>query len=202
MKKEIEMQISELKDKFKQCLDSILKRDFYLIENDLNERTFCHRLALYLEQEIKDFHVDCEYNRNMNKPKAIHLFAEKYKSEMNNDEDLKKRDDADKMQSKLRNYVTYPDIIVHQRGSNDKNLLVIEVKKVQFIAVGLQVDKKDNDKLCAYTSKVDTNDYHYRLGVWLAYQPGKQNKSFFLNYFQNGNCVGYEWYPALEQSKE
>lgn len=192
------MEISELKDKLMQCLDLIWENDSYLIGNDLNERTFCHRLALYLEQEMKGFNVDCEYNRNKNGSKRIYELSQNLNWKMLNDNVLMTIKDAEKMESKIRSYVTYPDIIVHERGSNKRNLLVIEVKKVPDVSACANVDRNDEQKLCAYTSKADTNDYHYLLGVWLAYQPGKHNKRFFLSYFQNGNCVGHELYPALQ----
>ena len=53
----------------------------------------------------------------------------------------------------------YPDIILHRRG-RDENLLVIEAKK------GFATDEDDFDKVKAL---VASRDYHYELGLLLAF---------------------------------
>ena len=70
------------------------------------ERAIVFRFAHYLQNLIddnggfEDYNLDCEYNRNGTECKSLPSFPKG----------------------------TYPDIIIHQRGSNDYNLLVIEVK--------------------------------------------------------------------------
>lgn len=89
--------------------------DSFLFEKDLNERTITHKLAEYLQQEFKDWNVDCEYNRDCEKYiKSISRWNDEcYRKPKINDSDAK---------------TVFPDIIVHQRESKD-NLLVIEAKK-------------------------------------------------------------------------
>ena len=70
------------------------------------------------EQQILDekklfseYNLDCEYNRNGSKPKKIISLKQN----------------------------VYPDLIIHQRGSNDMNLLVMEwiFTKPWFILVNI-----------------------------------------------------------------
>ena len=94
----------------RRALESLLKRDRYLLEVDANERTITARLALYLQAEIPNWHVDCEYNRDGIEPKRLgHLELDP------NSEDTEAR-------------TVFPDIVVHERGTSN-NYLVLELKK-------------------------------------------------------------------------
>jgi hypothetical protein len=95
------------------AMRDLFSRDLYLITNDASERSIAHRLGIYLESHLKllgsDLHVDCEYNRvNFTLPKILQCID-------------------DRTIPKGRG--VYPDLIVHDRGNNDNNLLVIEIKK-------------------------------------------------------------------------
>lgn len=92
------------------ALAELLKHDSYLLEKDVNERSISHRLAGYLQSQLSGWHVDCEYNRNHGDVKRLQL-----KSRCATDQDVEA-------------VTVFPDIIVHQR-STDENLLVIEIKK-------------------------------------------------------------------------
>lgn len=101
-----------------QALDMLYERDMHLIMNcavnsrgkdeqhHVGERSIVFRFAHYLLNLIDDnggfaeYDLDCEYNRNGAECKALPSFPNG----------------------------TYPDVIIHKRGSNDKNLLVIEFK--------------------------------------------------------------------------
>lgn len=92
------------------ALEFLLERDKYLLEVDANERTIAARLALYLQIELSNWHVDCEYNRDGIEPKRLgHLDLEP------NSEDTEAR-------------TVFPDIVVHERGTSN-NYLVLELKK-------------------------------------------------------------------------
>jgi len=78
----------EIERKLKHSLGLLLGNDYSLLENDVNERSISHRLALYLQQEFDSWHVDCEYNR---------------------DKDEKKT---------LGENGVYPDIVIHHRGTD------------------------------------------------------------------------------------
>ena len=103
---DVEMRIIKAKEK-------LLKKDRFLLRNDVNERSITHKLAQYLEKQFPGWDVDCEYNRVGKTPmnKKLRLQAE---PSCTNDTDAK---------------TVYPDIIVHHRGKEKQNLLVIEAKK-------------------------------------------------------------------------
>jgi hypothetical protein len=94
------------------AISIFMRKDLPILEHDLNERTISHRLAMYLQRLFPTFNVDCEYNRDHDDAKMLFFPAD-----LNNnvlDTNAK---------------TVYPDIIVHHRGDNDHNLLVIEIKK-------------------------------------------------------------------------
>ena len=100
-----------------EALNNLYTKDEYLIDNrpicneksgnhHVGERAIVFRLAHYMQNIIDDtplladYVLDCEYNRNG-------MCAKKLPSFPNG---------------------VYPDIIIHNRGDNDHNLLVMEVK--------------------------------------------------------------------------
>ena len=100
------------------ALDMLYNNDKHLIDNEpfydckmdglhyVGERSIVFRFAHYLQslmdadEELQEYVLDCEYNRNGVNAKRLPSFP----------------------------HGVYPDIIIHKRGSNDFNLLVIEVK--------------------------------------------------------------------------
>jgi len=122
-------------DKLKSALYKLIEEDNYLLKCDLNERTICHKLAVYLEGQYCDLDVDVEYNRaldnvkDLDKEDFINNLVEVYKeSEQHSEKDVKELlKEEIKEGSKKR---VLPDIIVHQRGNEfEKNRVVIEIKK-------------------------------------------------------------------------
>ena len=84
-----------------------------LIALDPSERSLTRRLALYIEREFEGWAVDCEYNRvGIDNPKEILANAPGSVAP-----------DADDA------VTVFPDIIVHRRGPQGPNLLVVEAKK-------------------------------------------------------------------------
>lgn len=80
----------------------LLKKDRFLLENGVHERSISHKLAEYLQTQFPDWNVDCEYNRKGHETKKLRRTCS--------------TDDK-----------IYPDIIIHQRSTKE-NLLVIEIK--------------------------------------------------------------------------
>ena len=101
---EIEIRVSN-------ALELLSKADFYLLEKGLNECSINHMLAYHLQSQFQEWHVDCEYNKNWDKIKKVDL----------------PKDKVDWTDTEAKS--VFPDIIVHRRGGNGPNLLVIEVKK-------------------------------------------------------------------------
>ena len=115
----------------------MVQEDFPLLQLDLHERTITHQLAVHLTTEFPDWDVDCEYNRREYNVKRIDQILSSFF--------------ADGSKGNCREVYeersVYPDIIVHQRGQ-DKNLLVIEVKKNN------RDDSADKPKLQEYLVQV------------------------------------------------
>jgi hypothetical protein len=87
-----------------QATIQLFSDDLDLLMNSTHERTICCRLARYLEPHFPGLKVDTEYNRDGGAPKRL---------PHNEGDDSR----------------VFPDIVVHKRGQNsDNNLLVIEVK--------------------------------------------------------------------------
>ncbi|MBQ8814596.1 MAG: hypothetical protein IJZ85_08890 [Lachnospiraceae bacterium] len=100
------------------ALDLLYRRDAHLINNcpvdmvkteqnhHVGERAIVFRFAHYLQNLIDDdpafkgYHLDCEYNRNGRENKALPSFPNG----------------------------TFPDLIIHRRGDNEHNLLIMEFK--------------------------------------------------------------------------
>ena len=84
------------------ALVNVVSEPYYEVVHNMHEIALCHRLAVYLENSGKftGYSIDCEYNR---------------------DEQATKRNPERE--------IFRPDIIVHVRGSNENNLIMIEAKK-------------------------------------------------------------------------
>lgn len=150
------------------AISDLYKFDSYLIihldisgngtENiHLSERSIVTKYETYLQNRIKNsifenYNIDCEYNRNID---AIKTYPS----------------DNGKIHG------CCPDIIIHKRGTNDDNLLAIEVK------TWWNTDTKhDEDKLRHFTNQ--TSDYKYEYGLSITL--GKDENSVKMKWFQNG----------------
>lgn len=105
------------------------------IEAHVGERAIVFRFGLYFQQALdecgkfKDYNLDCEYNRNGTGPKTLPMVENRI----------------------------FPDLILHQRGNNNNNLLVVEFK-----GWWNKNQKYDEDKIKAMISK--NGRYQYREG--------------------------------------
>lgn len=84
---------------------ALIQNDHELLTYDVNERTICHHLATHLQEVFPEHHVDVEYNRHGMDPKRVELDPEHGRERV------------------------FPDVVVHRRGTDESNLLVMEVKK-------------------------------------------------------------------------
>ena len=138
-----------------ESLDTLLARDDHLLGVDANERSLTHRLAVYLEHAVnawqEDWNVDCEYNRD------VMSEHERYIKQL----DLHEMDLIPVQIDDEHARTVYPDIIVHNRGT-DQNLLVIETKKNSSDDDGSHDRKR---KLPAYKIQLG---YQYAVFVLLA----------------------------------
>lgn len=143
MNEEIEIILRENPEVSEHVIASLrqfIARDRYLLEVNANERSLTHRIGMYLQAQFEHYDVDCEFNRDGHDPKELNIGTEETSVY-----------DEHAM-------TVYPDIIVHHRGSNNDNLLVIEFKKTSS-RVG---SGKDVIKLEAYKT-----DLHYRYALFV-----------------------------------
>lgn len=140
-------------------ITQLLNDDIFLILNNLKEECINHRLALYIESflsqhpEFGKYNVDLEYNKNKGEPKFI-LLEEKF-------------------------VPIRPDIIVHDRGSNECNLLAIESKK-------RSKRKHDSDKLEALLRQ----PYNYQFSCYVIYY----EKRVLVEIYDNNGCFYKQYF--------
>ena len=115
----------DVRERLERALRRLGDDDHYLLENDLSERCIAARLAMYLREEFEQHDVDVEYNRAGDVEKRLRDLPEEGRRRRN------RRTEAP---------VAVPDIIVHHRGLDGPNLLVIEMKKTSNPA-GMDFDR-------------------------------------------------------------
>lgn len=169
--------LKNYEEKLKNSLKSLFENDFYLIEKNLNEISISHKLACYLQKQFDELSVDCEYNGNANNPDDIKLICI-----------IEKKG---KVRFDGKEHLVYPDIIVHKRGSNDYNELIIEIKK----STNNKRNKRcfDHAKLEFYTNESKNSFYPYKLGCFMIINTGqKEIKKCCLTWYQNGKVIKEE----------
>jgi hypothetical protein len=141
-------------DTIHSALRVLFSEDLPLLQDDANERSISHRLAIYVETEVETrdgweagLHVDCEYNRNEENP--TYPYSKKLR--------LPERNDISNEDTRAT--TVFPDIIVHRRRST-VNCLVIEIKKQGGDTAAEDFDRAG--KIPAYLMELG-----YRFGVFL-----------------------------------
>lgn len=134
----------ELKNIIERACKKLYKEDIYLINNKVSERTIVFRFGIYLlrlmsrNQKLKSYTLDIEYNRNFSDPKRTINYK----------------------------YGVCPDLIIHKRGSNDNNLLIMECKTYWNSDTTHDIDKI-NDFTNPY------GEYRYKYGVSIIFKDSK-----------------------------
>ncbi|MBV5284057.1 MAG: hypothetical protein JZU53_16665 [Paludibacter sp.] len=155
-------QITELKDMIDRALQKLYDTDSSLIERHAHERSIAFRFGLYFASFLPtssfagdDITVDFDYNRNGENAKLMEGFHPIHG--------------------------VFPDVILHHRGYNDINILVIEFKG------GWNNDRagrnSDIRKLIEFTHQ-QRNDYQYGLGAFVDLNSTYTNTH--ITYFING----------------
>lgn len=156
-----------------------------LVERNLHERTlvasiFCSLNSRFEKQKAKNVNlveldVDFEYNRNMDEQKFLFNKCKKC--------------DSTKCFVKEGNYPkpgsrhpSYPDLVIHKRGTNENNQVVIEFKKQS------NTSSRDNDiaKLTFFTcQKSDSDnpqrDYQYKQGLFIELGESSYKTTFYCD---------------------
>lgn len=96
----------DIERRVRPAMARVVDNDLWVLQHGPSERAVAHRLAVYVEQEFPGWSTDCEYNRqgDAGGRKQVSLNAYSLPKDVD------------------------PDIIVHVRGPQGPNLLVIEVK--------------------------------------------------------------------------
>lgn len=155
------------------------------------ERALAFRLAHYLANIVEndkhsglELNVDNEYERHIEDPKSCFMGCDGCQNDecfvrVHKNEILQRRrtTDSDSLDNNVR-----PDIIVHERRTNENNCFVIEVKSTGN-------DLKDNPdvydaaKLTYLTcsNPESTNKYHYSLGIAISLTKSKSKIWTFVD---------------------
>lgn len=149
-------QIDELESITRRVLTRLYQEDINLISRKGLEQSIAFRFGLYFSSLIRDtpwlseFSLDMEYNKNGNQPKYI----------------------------PSRRRGVRPDFILHKRGNNDGNVLIIEFKG--WWDRRHRVD--DRNKILDFTNPA--GQYAYGLGILVEF-----NKNDFLIELLNRNST-------------
>lgn len=136
------MNLPELKIRVEKAINTLYSRDSKLFKYMVAEWAIAHRLAVYLEQEIPGWNVDCEYNKQ------------------GENSDAKTNVQTDRATERTR-----PDIILHHRGEflPEHNLLLVELK-IDEIA--------DDQKVKEFTRPpAGDRRFQYQYGLALSFLP-------------------------------
>lgn len=175
------MDIKQINDLINNAMDKLYEKDAYLIINNLSEQSISHKIGKYIEEllEGRGLDVDCEYDRDIqrgNFRKSIYVLSEELAA-------IRKK----VSQEELTELTVRPDIIVHQRGNGDRNSLIIEIKKeYKGRTIGDEFDKL---KISHFTSPNKGNNLNYAYGVYLEIDTQTEEKSYRINYYQNGEEI-------------
>lgn len=179
---------TEIIKKLEEAIDRLYVNDFHLIENQAHERSITHMLAKHLSDIFTGYDIDCEYDTDItnltgNYPKKKEI--EILKNELEKVKDHIKSS-TDKSINEYGEIIVplniYPDIIIHRRGTNNLNTLIVELKK--STNTNRKSIKLDKLKLEAYTSQ----RLNYRLGAYINLSVGKDfdRRKTKIEYYVDG----------------
>lgn len=157
----------------KEAIGELYQEDRYLIHHGIGKCNTSHvsevgivfRLGIYLNRRIVDwlksneYSLDIEYNRDGDNVKWI-------PNDTGTTENIR------------------PDLIIHKRGTNDANILVIEFKTWWNEHLNEAVNK-DRNKLKKLTKT--TGHFHYKYGLFIMLTQDRDSVEYY--HYQNGERV-------------
>ena len=179
--------VSSIKGRLEAAIQKLYSNDLHLIKEGLNERSITHKLAMYLSSAFKNFHVDHEYNGDVHN-------ADNYRKvvDWSNFEELY-HELVNTEQAKYLGRVVsiFPDIIVHERGTHDNNLLIVEVKKSLNSERDDKFSRFDQNKLKACVHSRVSGGFGYKLGAFIQFITPiiKTHPECHITYFSEHNGV-------------
>ena len=156
----IDKNINKILKIVEKALDLLYINEEELFKYDASERSIVFHFGRYFIKFLEDnkfdlnqYSVDCEYNRtNPN-----------YIKKINNERDI------------------LPDLILHKRGDNKDNIMVIEFKKDSNNDSNGR--KNDDEKLKYLTS--NNGEYRYKMGLLIELKKDRNNVKIIK--YINGN---------------
>lgn len=170
------MEIEKVRHALENAVREIYRLDYHLLSEGLNERAITPYLMCYLCSIFPNYNVDHEYNGNVENP------YNRRKQLIGSESEFKRFETIRKPKRINGTWVINitPDVIIHKRGSNNSNLLVVEVKKTkQFVKLNLH-DEFDITKLNYFTGSV--SGFDYKVGAFVQLGINK----FCISYFVEG----------------
>lgn len=144
------------------------------IKKAVSENCMLFRIGWYMHEYIRKdsrfnlLNIDCQYNRNFGHPKSM------FKPTLSG------------IEAQIKDPI--PDLLFHERGSNDNNLFLVELKKGKPKGHELA---NDVEKLCYFTNEAYEYKYEYGFSIWL------YKKSWAkIKVFEDGkerSHLSYEW---------
>jgi hypothetical protein len=121
-----------------------------------------------LQEQFPDYDVDCEYNWQTDDYEER---SHRKQVVFTKEEEAFFYPKTDKEKIRDNNaHTVYPDIIVHKRGHNENNLLIVEIKKSSNSDE--KAKEKDKLKLGKYKEK-----FNYTYTLFLSVPTGEGSKS-------------------------
>lgn len=153
----------EVASRLEAAVKRVISKDSDLFNFEVNERTVTQRLALYLEQAFEPFGLglkaDCEYNR---------MWGESGEGEYNLTKKYPQLSGIKPSVEDSDGVTVFPDVIVHLRGKQFANVLVIEAKR------NAPVDAvPDNDRIKLYEFTRMDGGFRYPWGAFLNFRSFK-----------------------------
>ena len=142
-----------LKQTINSTLENVYQNDYDLIERGGMEQSLSFRFGLYFSTIIKDLdwlkshNIDLEYNKNGLNPKR----------------------------TPRRPNGVRPDLILHKRGENINNVLVVEFK-------GWWNGDRESDLVKLEDFVNQDGEYKYGLGVFIEFNKEKPKIEYFTSY--------------------
>lgn len=137
-------------------IEVLNEADRSLLTRDVHEQSVGARLAYHLQALFPDHDVDVEYNRHEADPKRLEIDP-KCANKTNDEGETLVR----------------PDVIVHQRGHDFSNLLVLEIKK-EGNDEGTDCDVQ---RIMAF---VQDETFDYTCGAVVQYRAGENTEGLQL----------------------
>jgi hypothetical protein len=160
------MEYHELEERMRNAIQAFIEKDVDLLRQDAKEEAITTQLKYHLENEFKDWkwHIDHQYDRRVIESQVVQKRTNFVRNSLPKDKIPK----GNPPELEIINKQILPDIIFHDRNSNQHNFIVIEVK----LSTNKRKVERDFDilKLEVMTSI----DLKYEWGIFIDFSSGDE----------------------------